>query len=283
MKVLIITNLEKDRKLLFTKFLVQFLLENNISPMLPYFIKKDLDNKGAIYIKEEEEESFYKECAFIIVLGGDGTILKASKKAAKYEKSILGVNIGTLGYLADVEKQDAIDAIKKVLQNDYTIERRIMLNANVLGKDYICLNELNINNGNSSRMIKIGININGEFVDEVRADGIIISTPTGSTAYNLSAGGPILKPDTELFVITYVCPHTLFSRPFVVSAKDTIKIRLLKSEKEAFAAFDGQEILKINENDIIDIKKAKYSTNIIKTTNHSFYDILRRKMVEIRK
>lgn len=280
MKVGFITNLEKDKNLSYTKFLIDFIIKNNAIPIINYKLKDEINNENVIYSKNED---LYNNSDFIIVLGGDGTILNAAKEIAKHEKNILGINMGTLGYLADVEKQDALLAIEKVLKKEYTIEKRIMLNANLENKDLLCLNEININNGSSSRMIKIGIDINGKFVDAIRADGIIISTPTGSTAYNLSAGGPILKPDTELIVITYVCPHALFSRPYVISANDEINAYILDNDNNAYLSLDGKKAIPIKNGNIINIKKSNYYTSIIKTTELSFYDILRRKMVEIRK
>lgn len=278
MKVAFIINSEKDKDLYYTKILIDFIIKNNVTPIVDYKLKNIINNENVIYA---HSPTLYKIVDFIIVLGGDGTILKAAKKIAKYEKNILGINMGTLGYLADVEKQDAFSAIEKVLKNDYTIEKRIMLSAYLQNKELLCLNEVNINNGNSSRMIKIGIDINGKFVDSVRADGVIISTPTGSTAYNLSAGGPILKPDTKLIAITYVCPHTLFSRPYVISAEDEISVYII--DNDAYLSLDGEKSIRIKSGNIINIKKSSYYTNIIKTTGLSFYDILRRKMVEIRK
>lgn len=280
MKVGFITNLEKDKNLLYTKKLVNFIIKNNATPIINYNLKNYFENYNIVFSKPKD---LYKMSDFIIVLGGDGTILDAGKKVAKYQKNILGINTGTLGYLADVEKQDAFYAIKKVLKNEYTIEKRMMLSAHFKEKKLLSLNEININNGNSSRMIKIGIEINGRFVDAIRADGVIISTPTGSTAYNLSAGGPILKPDTELIVITYVCPHALFSRPYVISGDDEINAYILNDDLKAYFSLDGKKSIEIKKNEIINIKKSHYYTNIIKTSNLSFYDILRRKMVETRK
>ncbi|MBR1736460.1 MAG: NAD(+)/NADH kinase, partial [Firmicutes bacterium] len=198
------------------------------------------------------------------------------------------VNIGTLGYLADVERNDAQEAIEKVLDYDYKIEKRMMLEAFVEGKDgvrdkFFVLNEVVVSSSVFSKMIEIKTEVNGDFLDSYRADGIIVATPTGSTAYNLSAGGPILKPDTELTAITYVCPHALFSRPFVVSGNDVIRLSFKDDCDNAVATFDGQKRATIGRGETVVIKKADYYTNIIRTSGLSFYDILRSKMVEVRK
>ncbi len=279
MKIGFITNEDKDKDLQYTKYLIDFCIKENTIPLVIDTFKNLLTNDKIIFLKEDE---FFKQSDFIIILGGDGTILRWAKKIAKFDKNILGINMGNLGYLTDVEKDDATVAIKNVLTNKYHVEKRMMLTATINDKEYICLNEVNINNGKVSRMIKIGIDINDRFVDAFSADGLIISTPTGSTAYNLSAGGPILKPDIELMAITYVCPHALFTRPYVISSNDVIRAYVTNKDSIAYLSLDGQESIPINYGDNVYIKKSSFYTNIIKTTDLSFYDILRRKMFETR-
>jgi NAD+ kinase len=145
---------------------------------------------------------------------------------------------------------------------------------------HLALNEVYITNSMFSRVIKLGLEINDDYISGYRADGIIVATPTGSTAYNLSAGGPILKPDTELMAITHVCPHSLTSRPFVVSGNDVVKIKIEGSYGNAVLNMDGQESIPLVNNDVVTIKKSRYVTRTIRTTNMSFYDILRNKMFE---
>lgn len=280
MNIAIITNTDKDKGLEYTKKVVNFILDSGNTPLLNTSLKYDIELEMCEFFTYNDMIDIAQ---FIIILGGDGTILKWCGDIAKYKKNILGINMGTLGYIADVEKKDGLLAIKKVIENDYKVEKRMMIDIHINGQEYLGLNELSINNGNLSKMIKVGIDINGQFVDAIRADGVIISTPTGSTAYNLSAGGPILKPDTELMTITYVCPHALFYRPYVISASDKIKIYLTQEKSEAFLSVDGKISIPIKYGDEIIVKKANVYTNIIKTTNLNFYDILRRKMFEIRK
>lgn len=275
-----ITNEDKDKNFEYTNSLINFCIKQNTTPLILKNFQNMINNKKVIFLEESE---LLKKSDFIIILGGDGTILRWSKKIAKFNKNILGINMGNLGYLTDVEKYEATTAIKNVLNNNYIVEKRMMLSATINNKEYICLNEVNINNGNVSRMVKIGIDINGRFMEAFSADGLIISTPTGSTAYNLSAGGPILKPDIELMAITYVCPHVLFSRPYVVSSNDKIRAYVTNEDSIAYLSFDGQESIPIKYGEDVYIKKASFYTNIIKTTELSFYDILRSKMFEIRK
>jgi len=229
----------------------------------------------------------YKSVDFVVVIGGDGTILRVARSAAIFDTPILGINFGTLGYLADVEKINAIDAIEKVLNGDFTIENRMMLEPYVergcvSHEINLALNEVCITNSVCSRMIKLSVEVNGEYFDTFRADGIIVSTPTGSTAYNLSAGGPILSPHTELMTITHICPHTLYARPFVIDGNDVVRIRVQSNYNNVQMSCDGQSTVQMKNDDVIIVKKSRYVTRIIKTTNMNFYDILRRKMVEVR-
>ncbi len=280
MKIGFITNEDKDKNFEYTKYLIKFSLKQNATPLFLKNFKNIIDNKNILFLNEDD---LFNKANFIVILGGDGTILRWAKKISKFNKNILGINIGNLGYLTDVEKCDGTTAIKKVLNNQYNVEKRMMLSATINNKEYLALNEVNINNGSISRMVKIGIDVNDLFLDAFSADGLIVSTPTGSTAYNLSAGGPILKPDTELIAITYVCPHVLFSRPYVISANDTIRAYITNKDSVAYLSLDGDNCIPINYGDSIYIKKSSFYANIIKTNNLSFYDVLRHKMFEIRK
>ena len=231
-------------------------------------------------------DEFYEKSDFVVVIGGDGTILRVARKAAIYGTPILGINFGTLGYLADVERSDGKIAIEKVLNGDYKIEKRMMLEAYIergcISHDtQLALNEVCVSNSNFSRMISLSVEVNDEYINTFRADGIIVSTPTGSTAYNLSAGGPILNTNTELMTITHICPHALYARPIVVSGDDVIKIKIAGDYSNTQVTFDGQNDDRVKSGDTIEIRKSKYQTSIIKTTNLSFFDILRRKMVDV--
>lgn len=280
MKIGFITNEDRDKDFKYTKQIINFCIEQNTTPLVLKNFKENLINDKVLFLDEEE---LFKQSSFIVILGGDGTILRWAKKIAKHSKNILGINIGNLGYLTDVDKNEATVAIKKVLENKYKVEKRMMLSAFIDDKEYICLNEINLKNGSFSKMVKIGIDINDKFVDSFNADGVIVSTPTGSTAYNLSAGGPILKPDTELMAITYVCPHALFSRPYIISSNDIIRMYIENEDIVACLSLDGENCIPIKYGDSIYIKKSNFYTNIIKTNELGFYDVLRRKMMEIRK
>lgn len=275
MKIGLIINEDRDKNFEYTKKLLEDM--SDIKVLIFDKFKNFINNDKVTFINEKE---LFINSNFIVILGGDGTILRWSKKIAKYNKNILGINIGNLGYLTDVNREDAKKAIQKVVKGDYIVEKRMMIKATINGMDYLALNEVNINNGNTSRMVSLGIDINGKFVDDFNADGLIISTPTGSTAYNLSAGGPILKPDTKLMAITYVCPHALFTRPYVISADDKIRVYITNEDILAYLSLDGQQSIPIKYGDSVYIEKSQLYTNIIKTTHLNFYEILRKKMFE---
>lgn len=281
-KIGFVTNIEKDPTLQETKKMVDFVLKKGCE----VYVSENFSDVHPDIIATSSSE-MYKSVDFVVVIGGDGTILRVARSAAIFDTPILGINFGTLGYLADVEKINAIDAIEKVLNGDFTIENRMMLEPYVergcvSHEINLALNEVCITNSVCSRMIKLSVEVNGEYFDTFRADGIIVSTPTGSTAYNLSAGGPILSPHTELMTITHICPHTLYARPFVIDGNDVVRIRVQSNYNNVQMSCDGQSTVQMKNDDVIVVKKSRYVTRIIKTTNMNFYDILRRKMVEVR-
>ena len=281
-KIGFVTNIEKDPTLQKKKKMVDFVLKKGCE----VYVSENFSDVHPDVIATSSSE-MYKSVDFVVVIGGDGTILRVARSAAIFDTPILGINFGTLGYLADVEKINAIDAIEKVLNGDFTIENRMMLEPYVergcvSHEINLALNEVCITNSVCSRMIKLSVEVNGEYFDTFRADGIIVSTPTGSTAYNLSAGGPILSPHTELMTITHICPHTLYARPFVIDGNDVVRIRVQSNYNNVQMSCDGQSTVQMKNDDVIIVKKSRYVTRIIKTTNMNFYDILRRKMVEVR-
>ena len=281
-KIGFVTNIEKDPTLQETKKMVDFVLKKGCE----VYVSENFSDVHPDVIATSSSE-MYKSVDFVVVIGGDGTILRVARSAAIFDTPILGINFGTLGYLADVEKINAIDAIEKVLNGDFTIENRMMLEPYVergcvSHEINLALNAACITNSVCSRMIKLSVEVNGEYFDTFRADGIIVSTPTGSTAYNLSAGGPILSPHTELMTITHICPHTLYARPFVIDGNDVVRIRVQSNYNNVQMSCDGQSTVQMKNDDVIIVKKSRYVTRIIKTTNMNFYDILRRKMVEVR-
>lgn len=224
----------------------------------------------------------------ILVIGGDGTILAAARMLVGSNIPLLGINLGTLGFLADVNLADLSKTLDLLLQDQYQIENRIMLTAEVYKQGekaatYIALNDFNINRFGASRVIGLKVDINGSVIDRYRADGVIVCTPTGSTGYNLSAGGPIINPTCKNFVITPICPHSLTARSIVLAKEDvvTVEVEQIRSniKEEAIISFDGREGLSLFPGDQVKIYKSQEVTPFIKATEVSFVQILKEKLL----
>ena len=224
----------------------------------------------------------------ILVIGGDGTILAAARMLVGSNIPLLGINLGTLGFLADVNLADLSKTLDLLLQDQYQVENRIMLTAEVYKQGekaatYIALNDFNINRFGASRVIGLKVGINGSVIDRYRADGVIVCTPTGSTGYNLSAGGPILNPTCKNFVITPICPHSLTARSIVLAKEDivTVEVEQIRSniKEEAIISFDGREGLSLFPGDQVKIYKSQEVTPFIKATEVSFVQILKEKLL----
>ena len=213
---------------------------------------------------------------FVIVVGGDGTLLKCARKYCENDTPIFGFNMGRLGFLAQALPDETDNVVQKIKTGDFRIEKRIMLNCPTTGA--VALNDMVIRGATFSRTSTLNLYINGIKLCSYLADGLIISTPTGSTAYALSAGGPIISPDIECFVIVPICPHTLNARPIVIPAHEYIKITTNEAPKDFQITADGQDA-KIIKNEICVEKHKKYAKLLLlkDNTNH-FYDILREKL-----
>ena len=224
----------------------------------------------------------------ILVIGGDGTILAAARMLVGSNIPLLGINLGTLGFLADVNLADLSKTLDLLLQDQYQVENRIMLTAEVYKQGekaatYIALNDFNINRFGASRVIGLKVGINGSVIDRYRADGVIVCTPTGSTGYNLSAGGPIINPTCKNFVITPICPHSLTARSIVLAKEDivTVEVEQIRSniKEEAIISFDGREGLSLFPGDQVKIYKSQEVTPFIKATEVSCVQILKEKLL----
>ena len=213
---------------------------------------------------------------FAVIVGGDGTFLKAARFYAPKEVPILGVNLGRLGFLAQVNTNKIESTIKQIGQGQYQIEKRMMLSS----ENNLALNDIVIKGDSFSRTSKLFLSINDKVVCDYLADGIIIATPTGSTAYTLSAGGPVVYPKLDAIIIVPICPHTLNVRPLVIPANDKIKITSCKTCNKLKMSADGQSTIDIDKNDYIEIERSKYCANmvILENTNKDFYSILREKL-----
>lgn len=221
------------------------------------------------------------DCA--LVVGGDGTFIQAARRLFGRDIPLLGINMGTLGYLTEVEVQNVETAMEQLISGNYTVENRMMLYGSVREKIRdVALNDIVITRAGSLRVVHFNLYVNGAFLNSYQADGIIVSTPTGSTAYNLSAGGPIVEPTASLLVVTPICSHALNSSSIVLSDEDEIVIEIAARRpgetEEAAVTYDGEDITVLRTGEHVHIRKAWETTKIIKLNKISFLETLREKM-----
>ena len=279
-KIGIITNVERDTDFTYTRLLADSIIKRGGSAILT----EELAEKSGIGTPFADEESMIANTDMVVCLGGDGTFLKAARSIYNRELPILGINLGNLGFLTEVDRDNIDLAIDHVFSGNYEIENRMMLETVIYRKDEapihdIALNDVVIGRGAVSRIMSIKTYINDVFVDTFPGDGVIISSPTGSTAYSLSSGGPIVEPDTNLLLITPICPHILYSRSFVTKADSVVKA--VVEENYQFGAMvtsDGQKGHSIGGGDMIEVKKSPYYTKFVKITPTNFFNILRTKI-----
>ncbi|OGS43068.1 MAG: hypothetical protein A2539_09265 [Elusimicrobia bacterium RIFOXYD2_FULL_34_15] len=220
---------------------------------------------------------------FAIILGGDGMMLTSARKLATKGIPLFGVNLGKLGFLAETDVKNVFSALKKILSGNYKIEERNMLEVKVyrnkkLKNSFIALNDAVIKNGKSARVIKLNLSINQKSITEIIADGLIISTPTGSTAYSLSVGGPIVHPATKNILITPIAPHTLTQRPVIIPNNYIVDVKIDSSLGDVILSVDGQINLNLSKNDIIKIQNSDIPIKLITIGTNDYFEVLRKKL-----
>ena len=245
----------------------------------------DSDTAAAIRMEGYDRELIPSLVEMLIVLGGDGTLLSASRLVADAHRDvpIFGVNLGSLGFMAEVSLDELYDNLEKAIAGKLATEDRIMLTASVLrdGKRvsrYRVLNDAVINKGALARMMELKVSVDEGHLTTLRADGLIIATPTGSTAYSLSAGGPIVHPTLHCFVVTPICPHTLSNRPIAVPDNVVVTVCLTSQSEDVLLTLDGQIGFPLMPNDVVEIKKSRFRMKLIKHPTKSYYEILRTKL-----
>ncbi|QPJ64754.1 MAG: NAD(+)/NADH kinase [Candidatus Nitrohelix vancouverensis] len=219
----------------------------------------------------------------IAVLGGDGTLLSAARQMHRFNVPLLAVNMGNLGFLTDVPRSDLYEAMEKVLNQDCKIEKRMLLSVRVTRpnektQDFHVLNDLVINKGVLARIVDLEVMVDGKYMTSYRADGLIIATPTGSTAYSLSAGGPIIHPSIHNLILSPICPFTLTNRPIIIPDDSEIGIHLASENEDVRLTLDGQEGCEIRRGDEVIVHKAKTSLKLIRASDKTYYQILREKL-----
>lgn len=276
----IITNLEKDPDLKHTSELASCVISMGGEAKLASEVSK------IIGIGEScpDDDAVIESSDMVVCLGGDGTFLKAARRIYKKSIPILGINLGNLGFLTEIDKNEIPHAMEHIFKGEYKIEERMMLDVEIhkSGCDIIrdvALNDAVISRGAISRILHVKTYINDAFVDSFPGDGLIVSSPTGSTAYSLSAGGPIVEPDTDLIIISPICPHILYSRSFIT--KDTSTVTAVVDENfqhNAMVTIDGQEGYDIRGGDSVKISRSEHSIKLISINSRNFFNILRAKI-----
>ena len=278
----IITNMKKDPDLEFTRELMEFL---TMAGRNCYLVNTETDVE-----MNRLKKILVPEADCLLVIGGDGTVLRAAHLILGSGVPILGINLGTLGYLAEVERSNWREMMSLLLTGNYEIEPRMMLEGRRLNRGgkvedeevLHALNEVVIARSGAIRVLNLNVFVDGQLLNNLNADGIIISTATGSTAYNMSAGGPIVEPKARLILLTPICAHTLNTRSVVLSKDDAVLIEMACSARNegmaANAAFDGGSSLELRYGDCIEIRRSEKVTNLVKLTKRSFLSTLHRKL-----
>lgn len=279
-RIVLMPNLERDPDLFYTKKVLALLAEREV------FISSEFSSivgEGAAFLPPNK--LFNKTIDLAIALGGDGTLLEAARKAAVYKIPVLGINLGHLGFLAEVEKHEIDDCLHDLLTGAYTIEDRMMLRAILTrpsGKTvtFDALNDIVVSRRKSARLIELNLYINNQFVDDYKADGMIVATPTGSTAYSMSAGGPILDPAASSFVVTPICPHKLYARTIVVPDIRELTITVNnENPRSVVISCDGQGNTVFSEGDVLTLKRSSYTARLINIHGDRFYRALQYKLL----
>lgn len=281
-RFLIRTNESKDKELKVTKSIEAFLKDHGKTVAIESLDDAKIYGKevSAVFSDEERPDA-------VIVLGGDGTMLRSARDYVEEGIPLLGVNLGGLGYLTEIDRENIFPSLERLVKGDFFIEERMMLEGNVIrGKTpvnrAIALNDISVLKSQPFRAINFDVYVNGQFLKAYSADGVVVSTPTGSTGYNLSAGGPIVEPGADLLVLTPVCPHTMNSRSIILSAEDEILIEIKEAknggEQLSFAMSDGASHFELKTGDGFVMRRSDKRTRIIKLNRASFLDVLKEKM-----
>ncbi|PYS71653.1 MAG: NAD(+) kinase [Acidobacteria bacterium] len=249
----------------------------------PEVERERVEHETGCAVTEIATDKLAESVDLLLVLGGDGTMIATARMIGDQEVPVLGVNFGGLGYLAEFRIEELYSALESILTGQFRLDKRVMLHVDLQrGEDAVTrhrvLNDVVINKSALARIIEIEAYLNDQFVNSFRADGLIISTPTGSTAYNLSAGGPVIFPSMNAIVITPICPFTLSNRPIVVPDDAVIELRLKTDKEEVALTLDGQVGFPLRVDDRVLIRKSRTTINLIQPSNRNYFDVLRDKL-----
>lgn len=278
MKIAVIPNLNKRDAEAYTARIVSLLRQCGAEVLMHAPLAGDYGGTVACVSHEE----MIARCDVVIAVGGDGTIIHTARHASRADKPILGVNLGRLGFLAGVER-DELYLLRRLFDGSYTVRRHMMLDVTVHGaageKTYCALNDAVVS-GAQSKIFDFGLSVDGSETYRFRADGLILATPTGSTAYSLSAGGPVLDPQMDCILFTPICPHSLFNRSTVFSADKRLTVSAdSEYSGDVFLTVDGDDPIRIARSDTISVRRSERATLLIKMDDRNFYDIVNRKIL----
>lgn len=260
-----------------------------LKELLPWLRKKgcdvyvDNDTSSALHIEGYQRSQIPAMADFVVVLGGDGTMLSVARLIGEKGIPILGVNIGGLGFLTTVHKEDIFEILEKVIGGQCSVEERMMLTACVLRHseciaEYLVVNDVVVNKGALARIIDLETYIDNDYIATFKADGLIVATPTGSTAYALSAGGPIVYPTLSSIILAPICPHTLTNRPIVLPDDVHVDIILKSMNEDVFLTIDGQVGFSLRQNDMVQVRKSAFTARFFIPCERDYFSILRTKL-----
>jgi NAD+ kinase len=277
-KVGIIANIAKEKSPEYTAALREWMIGRGLEVYLEERIAAKIGGLAGV-----ESRTLWSLVDLIVVFGGDGTILRTVRLVRDRDVPIVGINLGVFGYLTEVNLDEMYSAMEVILAGDFQVEKRMMLDVEIGGEEETfregsVLNDVVINRGNLSRIVELETTVDGRYMTTFKADGLIISTPTGSTAYSLSAGGPIVFPELYSIIINPICPHTLTNRPIILPEKAEIKVTLRSMEEGATVTLDGQASFTVKSGDVVTIRKSRHITTLVSSPHRGYLEILRTKL-----
>jgi NAD+ kinase len=280
-KIAIVAKVHDPRCLGVAEDLIEWLAGRGITASVEDHLSKRLRHPEAAESADSSE--IIQQADLVVVLGGDGTLIAASRLVGDREVPILGVNLGSLGFLTEITLDELYPSLERCLKGDFEVSERMMLLASVERAGEVVelhrvLNDVVINKGALARIVDMETSVNGRYLTTFKADGLIVSTPTGSTGYSLSANGPIIHPELESISITPICPHTLTNRPLVMAGDAQIAITLNSNDEAVFLTLDGQVGVKLVCGDVVQIKKSGHATRLVQSRSKDYFEVLRTKL-----
>lgn len=284
MKISIVSNFDVQNVPKIAQDVVNTLRKLDVEVLCKISDEAYLDKNSAKFI---DEQGLINDCDIAIAIGGDGTMLQVAKNAAFHNKQALGINAGRLGFMSGLEKNE-LELLSNLVHGNYTVDNRTMIKVDVIENDAVvhtrhCLNDVVVSRGEIARLIDADVFAGNKKIASYYADGVIISTPTGSTAYSLAAGGPLVSPQNNCIILTPICPHSLMNRSTILRNDEEITVMANSDlNNDSFLTFDGTEAIQIKQNSKIQISLSEYTARLIKIKSENFYDVLHKKMIERR-